>query len=57
MVTIRKGTHQDTEAFIALMKIVRQSMEHKEWLYLDAADEVRERMQDGTMSLEQLETN
>ena len=34
-----------------MMKIVRQSMEHKEWLYLDAADEVRERMQDGTMSL------
>lgn len=51
MVTIRKGREPDVEPFIALMAFVRQSMEHKEWLYLDSPDEVRERMEDGTMSL------
>lgn len=51
MVEIRKGTRDDTEPFIELMALVRQSMEHKEWLYLDSPDEVRERMKDGTMSL------
>ena len=51
MITIRKGTKLDTEAFIALMSLVRQSMEHREWLYLDSPDEVREMMKDGTMSL------
>lgn len=51
MITIRKGTQQDTEPFIELMALVRQRMEHKEWLYLDSPDEVRDMVQDGTMSL------
>ena len=51
MITIRKGTSQDTEPFIELMALVRQNMDHKEWLYLDEPDEVREMMKDGTMSL------
>lgn len=48
---IRKGTYQDTEPFIELMALVRQNMDHKEWLFLDPPDEVREMMADGTMSL------
>lgn len=51
MIGIRKGTMQDVEPFIELMAHVRRNMEHKEWLYLDSPDEVRERMQNGTMSL------
>lgn len=51
MITIRKGTSQDTEPFIELMALVRQNMDHKEWLYLDAPDDVREMMKDGSMSL------
>ena len=51
MIMIRKGTNQDTEAFIELMALVRQNMDNKQWLYLDAPDEVRNMMADGTMSL------
>ena len=51
MITIRKGTNQDTESFIELMAYVRQFMEQQEWLYLDSPCEVREMMKDGTMSL------
>ena len=51
MITIRKGTQQDTESFIELMALVRQNMDHKEWLFLDSPDEVRDMMKDGTMSL------
>ena len=51
MITIRKGTMEDTEQFIELLSHVKQNMEHKEWLYLDSPDEVREMMKDGTMSL------
>ena len=51
MVCIRKGTMQDTEPFIQLLASVKQSMEHKEWLYLDPPDEVRRMMRSGIMSL------
>ena len=51
MITIRKGTSQDTEPFIELEALVRQQMEHKEWLFLDSPEEVREMMKSGTMSL------
>lgn len=51
MIVIRKGTIEDTEPFIQLMASVRQSMDHKEWLYLDSPDEVRDMMRDGTMAL------
>lgn len=42
---------EDTEQFIKLLNHVKQNMEHKEWLYLDSPDEVREMMKAGTMSL------
>lgn len=48
---IRKGNLADTEAFITLLQEVRQGMVHKEWLYLDEPDEVRQMMKDGTMEL------
>lgn len=51
MIVIRKGTMEDTEPFIQLMASVKQSMQHKDWLYLDPPDEVREMMRDGTMAL------
>lgn len=51
MIEIRRGTEQDTESFIDLMAFVRQSMDHKEWLYLDPPEDVREMMKNGTMSL------
>ena len=51
MVCIRKGSMQDTEPFIQLLASVKQSMEHKEWLYLDPPDEVRRMMRSGIMSL------
>lgn len=51
MIEIRKGTVSDTEAFIELMSLVRESMERKEWLYLDPPEEVRAMIKDGTMSL------
>lgn len=51
MIEIRKGTKHDTEPFIALMASVKETMAHKEWLFLDTPDEVREMMDNGTMSL------
>lgn len=51
MIEIRKGTAQDTEAFILLLKEVREGMTHKEWFYLDPPEEVRKMMADGTMQL------
>lgn len=51
MIEIRRGTVSDTESFIDLMALVRQSMEHKQWLYLDPPEEVRNMMKNGTMSL------
>lgn len=50
-VLIRKGTQADTDAFIALLRETRECMEHKEWLYLDPPEEVRELMKTGTMQL------
>lgn len=48
---IRKGSLADTEQFITLLQEVRQGMTHKEWLYLDEPEEVRQMMADGTMKL------
>jgi len=50
-IVIRKGTLSDTEQFITLLQEVRQGMSHKEWLYLDAPEEVRQMMTEGTMKL------
>lgn len=49
--TIRKGTIEDTEALICLLQEVRQGMVCKEWLYLDAPEDVRKMMEDGIMQL------
>lgn len=48
---IRKGTLADTEQFITLLQEVRQGMSHKEWLYLDEPEEVRQMMEEGMMPL------
>lgn len=50
-IEIRKGSCGDTENFIRLLQEVRESMEHKEWFYLDPPDEVRKMMGNGTMQL------
>ncbi len=50
-ITIRKGTPTDTEPFIALLQQVWKGMEHKEWLFLDPPEEVREMMNEGKMAL------
>jgi len=50
-VIIRKGTVEDTEDLICLLKEVRQGMVNPDWLYLDAPEEVRRTMADGTMQL------
>lgn len=50
-IIIRRGTREDTESFIHLLAEVRQGMTHKEWFYLDAPEEVREMMENGTMQL------
>lgn len=50
-ITIRKGSLSDTEEFVALLQEVWQGMPHKEWLYLDPPEEVRQMMAEGTMEL------
>lgn len=48
---IRKGTVEDTEKLICLLREVRENMDHPEWFYLDPAEDVRRMMSDGTMQL------
>lgn len=50
-ITIRKGTADDTDAFIHLLEDVRQGMDHPEWFYLDPPEWIREQMHNGTMQL------
>lgn len=50
-IEIRKGDWNDTENFIRLLDDVKAAMEHKEWFYLDAPEDVRKMMADGTMQL------
>lgn len=50
-IEIHKGSHANTEDFIRLLRDVRESMEHKEWFYLDSPEDVREMMANGTMEL------
>ena len=49
--TIRKGTQEDTEGFISLLREIWEGMECKEWFYLDPPDVVREMISDGIMEL------
>lgn len=51
MIEIRRGTENDVESVIDLMAFVRRAMDHKEWLYLDSPEDVREMMESGKMSL------
>ncbi len=48
---IRKGSLKDTEAYIQMLAQVRAGMEHPEWFYLDAPEDVRTMMADGSMEL------
>lgn len=50
-IEIRKGNREDTENFICLLQEVRESMEYKEWFYLDPPEDVRIMMANGTMEL------
>lgn len=50
-IEIRKGTEKDVDAFIHLLQEVRETMEHKEWFYLDPPEDVRKMMADGIMQL------
>lgn len=48
---IRKGTPDDTEKLIALLREVHQGMLFKDWFYLDSPAEIRRMQEDGTMVL------
>ena len=51
MIEIRKGTADDLEGFIQLLRHVKEAMTNPEWFYLDSPEEVREMFADGTMDL------
>lgn len=51
MITIRRGTIEDTEAFISFLYAIQATMEHKEWFYLDSPQEIQEMMSGGIMAL------
>ena len=51
MLENRKGTEKDIPELIDLLDYVRNSMEQKEWLFLDPPETIRERMADGSMTL------
>ncbi len=46
---IRKATLEDTEAFLRLVRQVREGMQQKDWFYLDPPEDVRAMMEDGSM--------
>lgn len=48
-IVIRKGTLEDTEPFIILLREVRLGMAHTEWFYLDEPEEIRQMMAAGVM--------
>lgn len=50
-ITIRKGTRQDLEAFVKLLREVRRGMAHKEWFYVDSPEELRAQMDSRIMEL------
>lgn len=49
--TIRKGTPDDTQAFLTLLHEVREGMSCPEWFYLDPDEDVRVMMAGGKMHL------
>lgn len=48
-ITFRKGTYCDVERFLSLVQRVREEMTKKEWFYLDAPEDVRSMVANGTM--------
>lgn len=51
MIEIRKGTADDLEGVIQLLRQVKEAMDNPQWFYLDSPEEVREMFADGTMDL------
>lgn len=51
MLTVRKGNCADTERFIQFLRDIRETMEQKEWFYLDPPDYVRQMMERGRIEL------
>ena len=50
-IIIRKGTQEDVDALAALLWSVRESMEHKDWFFLDTPEEIRSFMDEGIMEM------
>ena len=50
-IAIRKGTYQDTEAYIQLLQKVHGCMANRDWFYLDTPEEIRAMMKDDMMQL------
>lgn len=50
-IRIVNGTADDIDSFICFLDEVRANMEHKEWFYLDPAEEVRKMMDEGILEL------
>lgn len=48
-IQIRKGTVDDLEQFLELLRVVHGEMVHKEWFYLDEPGEVRQMLQEGIL--------
>lgn len=44
-----KGTQEDTESFIRFLDEIKAGMVHKDWFYLEPAEDVRAMMSDGSM--------
>lgn len=49
VLTIRKGTRADLEAFICLLSGVRETMTQKDWFILDPPETIREMMDEGIL--------
>ncbi|HAL88738.1 MAG TPA: hypothetical protein DCO69_06405 [Clostridiales bacterium] len=47
MITIRRGTCEDTQRVLTFLAQVKAEMTHKEWLCLDTPEKFRERMENG----------
>lgn len=48
---IRKGTARDLEGFISLLLRVQETMERKDWFFVDPPEVLRKMMADGIMDL------
>lgn len=48
MITIRRGTCEDTERVMTFLAQIKAEMTHKEWFCLDTPEEFRQRMENGS---------